>query len=64
MHAEHVLFIRTLLRALKAGIKNTNPLIKNLSRLLRKNPVCFMWVSTVLQDKVMTQDIGVIMIVK
>ena len=29
------------------GIKNTNPLIKNLSRLLGKNLRSFVWVSTV-----------------
>ena len=33
----HVLYIRTLLRILQAGIKNTNLLIENLSKLLRKN---------------------------
>ena len=35
MHAKHVLYVRTLLRTFQAGTKNTNPLIKNLSRLLR-----------------------------
>ena len=47
MHAKHVVYIRTLLRTLKARIKNTDPLIKNLSRLLRKNLGHFMWVSIV-----------------
>ena len=37
----------SLLRTLQTGIKNTNPLIKNLSRLLRKNLGAFMRVSTV-----------------
>ena len=42
MHAKHVLYIRTLLRTLQAGPKNTNPLIKALftlrKELLRVNP--------------------------
>ena len=38
MHAKHVVYTRTLIRALQAGIKNTNPLMKNLSWLLIKNP--------------------------
>ena len=37
MLANHVLCTRTLLRTLQAGNENTKPLIKNLSRLLRKN---------------------------
>ena len=48
MHAKHVVYIRTLLRTLQAGIKNTHPLFKNLSRLLSKNLGTFMPVSTVL----------------
>ena len=47
-HARHVLYIRTLLRTLQAGIKNTNPLITNFFSLLRKNLGSFMQVSTVL----------------
>ena len=45
IHAKHVLYIRTVVRALQAGTKNTNPLIKNLSRLLRENLGSFMWAS-------------------
>ena len=37
IQARNVLYIRTLLKTIQAGINNTNPLIKNLSRLLRKN---------------------------
>ena len=37
MYSKLVVYIRTLLRTLQAGIENTKPLIKNLSRLLRKN---------------------------
>ena len=40
-------YIRTLLRALQAGIENANQVGKNSSRLLRKNLGSFMWVSTV-----------------
>ena len=47
VHARHVLYIRTLLRTLQAGIKKTNPLVKNLSRLLRKYLGSFIRVSTV-----------------
>jgi len=47
MHVKHVLYIRTLLRTLQAGIQNTNPQIKNLSRLLRKNQGSFMQISTI-----------------
>ena len=48
MHAKHGLYIRTLLRTLQAGIKNINPLITNLSRLLWKNLGSFIRASTVL----------------
>ena len=48
MDAKHVLYVRTLLRTLQVGIENTNPLIKNLSRLLRKNLCSSVRVSTVL----------------
>ena len=44
IHTRHVLYIRTLLKTIQAGINNTNPLIKNLSRLLRKNLGSFMQV--------------------
>ena len=37
MHAKQVLYVKALLRTLQAGCQNTNPLIKRLSRLLRKN---------------------------
>ena len=47
MCARHVLYIRTLLRTLQAGIKNTSSLIKNLPRLPEKNLGSFMRVSTV-----------------
>ena len=47
VHARHVLYMRTLLRTLQAGINNTNLLVKSLSRLLRKCLVFFMRVSTV-----------------
>ena len=47
MHAKHVLYIEGLLRTLQARIKNINPLMKNLSRLLRKDLGSFMRVSTV-----------------
>ena len=48
MHATHVVYRRTLLRTVQAGIKNTNPLTKNLLRLLSKNLGSFMRASTVL----------------
>ena len=51
MHVKHVLCVRILLRTLQAGIKNNNPLIKDLSRLLRKNVDSIMRVSTVLYSK-------------
>ena len=35
MHAQHVVYAKTLLRTLQAGIENTNPLISHLFRLLR-----------------------------
>ena len=41
------MYIRTLLKTLQAGIKNTNPLIKKLSRLLSRNLGSFIGVSTV-----------------
>ena len=47
MHAKHVVCIRTLYRAMQNGVVNTNPLIMNLSRLLRKNLGSFVRVSTV-----------------
>jgi len=47
MHAKHVLYIRTLVRTLHAGIKNANPPIKSQFRLLRKNLDSFIRVSTV-----------------
>ena len=47
MRAKHVLYVRPLLETLKAGIENINTLIKNLLRLLGKNLVSFMQVSTV-----------------
>ena len=49
IHARHVLYRRTLLRTLKAGIENTNPIIKKLSRLLKKNLRSFMRISAVAQ---------------
>ena len=48
IHAMHVLYIKTLLRALQAGIKNTNPLIKDLPSLFRKCLGSFTWISTIL----------------
>ena len=48
IHARHVLYIRTLLRTLQAGIEDTNPLITNIFRLLRKYLGSFMLVSIVL----------------
>ena len=53
IHARHLLFLRTFFTifTISVGflrIKNTNPRIKNLSRLLRKNLSSFIWVSTVL----------------
>ena len=48
IHAKHVLYIRTLLRTLEVGIKNTDLPIKNLSRLLRKYLGCSMRFSTVI----------------
>ena len=42
-------YIGTLLRAIKAGIENTNQLLKNLSRLPKKCLGYFMRDSTVLQ---------------
>ena len=47
MHAQHVVHKRTLSRTLKVGIKKTNPLVKSLSRLLRKSLGSFVQVSTV-----------------
>ena len=47
MLAKHVLYLRTLSRALQTGIENINVLIKNLSRLIRKSLGSFMQVSTV-----------------
>ncbi len=47
MCAKHVLYIRTILRTLQAGIKNNNPIIKRLFRVPRKNLGTFMQVSTV-----------------
>ena len=47
MCAKHVLYVRPLLETLEAGIENINTLIKNLLRLLGKNLVSFMQVSTV-----------------
>ena len=48
MHAKHVLYMRTLLRILQARIENTNPLIMNLSSLLRKDLSSFMRLSIVM----------------
>ena len=50
MHAKHVLYVRTLIRMLQAGIENINPLIKNLFRFLWKNLCSFLWVSTVVHQ--------------
>jgi len=47
IYARHVLYIRILLRTLQAGIQNTNPLITNLARLIRKYLDSFIRVSTV-----------------
>ena len=46
---EKVWYIGTSLRAIKAGIENTNQLLKNLSRLPKKCLGYFMRESTVLQ---------------
>ena len=43
-------YIRTLLRALQGAIGNANQLLKDLSRLLRKNLSSFMRVSTLFQE--------------
>ena len=48
MHAKRVLYIRNFVRTLTAGIENINPLIKSLSRLVRKDLGSFMRYSTVL----------------
>ena len=40
------LYVVALLRTLQAGIENTNQLLKNPSRLLRKNLSSFIQVST------------------
>ena len=37
IHARYVLYIRTLLRSLQAGINSAYPLNENLPRLLSKN---------------------------
>ena len=47
MCARCVLYVRTFLRTLQAGIYNNNHLIKNLFRLPKKNLGSFMRVSTV-----------------
>ena len=47
MHTKHVVYIRTLLPALQAGIQNTNP---GINSLLRKNLGSFMQVSAVAMD--------------
>ena len=49
IYAWHVLYVRNVLRILQAGIKNTNPLIKNAPRLLRKNLGSLMRVFTALE---------------
>ena len=49
------MYIRTLLRTLQAGIKNTNPLIKKLSRLLSRNLGSFIGVSTVGRNRKIIQ---------
>ena len=46
MYTTHKVYITIFLRTLKAGIKNTISLIKNLSRLLSKNLGSFMRVFT------------------
>ena len=58
IHARHVLYVRTLLRALQAGIKSTNPLTKNPSRLLRESLFAFMRVSTVVTVDLSQYDVN------
>ena len=51
MCARYIMYIRTSLRTLQAGIYNNSHLIKNLFRLQKKNLGSFMWVSTVYKIK-------------
>ena len=52
LFARNMLYIRALLRTLQIGIKNINPLSKNLSRLLRKTLSSSMRASTVVAEEV------------
>ena len=56
MCTKHVRYIRPLLRTLQTGIKKTNPLVENLSKLLRKSLGSFMRVSTEVFLYVLNKD--------
>ena len=64
MNANHLLYIKTLLKTLQTGIERIDPLIKSLSRLLRKNLSSVMRASTVLKlSKLFSNRLSIPMIV-